>query len=79
MKIPAAAADCERQFSELGDMLGTRRLQMKAELIAAPQSLKSWKRTGIKPLANSSAGIVKGLSEAEIVAIQEQLSQFKLS
>jgi hypothetical protein len=26
MTIPAAAADCERQFSELGDMLGTRRL-----------------------------------------------------
>jgi hypothetical protein len=47
---------------------------MKAELIAALQSLKSWKRTGIKPLANSSSGTVKGLSEAEIVAIQEQLS-----
>jgi hypothetical protein len=35
MTTAAAAADCERQFSELGDILGTRRLQMKAELIAA--------------------------------------------
>lgn len=69
MTILAAAADCERQFSELGDMLGTRRLQMKAELIAALQSLKSWKRIGIKPLATSSSRIVKGLSEAEIMAI----------
>ncbi|KAG9386078.1 hypothetical protein A1F94_002828 [Pyrenophora tritici-repentis] len=39
-----AAADCERTFSELGDMLGTRRLHMKPELISALQSLKSWKR-----------------------------------
>ncbi|KAG9385555.1 polyprotein [Pyrenophora tritici-repentis] len=41
---PPAAADCERTFSELGDMLGTRRLHMKPELISALQSLKSWKR-----------------------------------
>lgn len=41
LTIPAAAADCERTFSELGDMLGTRRLQMKPELVAALQSLKS--------------------------------------
>ncbi|KAI1512328.1 Dimer-Tnp-hAT dimerization containing protein [Pyrenophora tritici-repentis] len=44
LTIPAAAADCERTFSELGDMLGTRRLHMKPELISALQSLKSWKR-----------------------------------
>ena len=32
LTIPAAAADCERTFSELGDMLGTRRLYTKPEL-----------------------------------------------
>ncbi|KAG9378457.1 Dimer Tnp hAT domain containing protein [Pyrenophora tritici-repentis] len=47
LTIPAAAADCERTFSELGDMLGTRRLHMKPELISALQSLKSWKRLEI--------------------------------
>jgi hypothetical protein len=41
LTIPAAAADCERTFSELSDMLGTRRLYIKLELIAALQSLKS--------------------------------------
>lgn len=46
--IPASAADCERTFSELGDMLGTRRLSMKPELIAALQCLKSWQRVGIR-------------------------------
>jgi hypothetical protein len=39
--IPAAAADCERTFSELSDLLGTRRLCVKPELPAALQSLES--------------------------------------
>ncbi|KAF2174404.1 hypothetical protein K469DRAFT_691718 [Zopfia rhizophila CBS 207.26] len=41
-------------FSELGDLLSTRRLRMKPELIAALQSLKSWKRIGIKRLATTT-------------------------
>jgi hypothetical protein len=48
LTIPASAADCERTFSELGDMLGTRRLRMKPELITALQCLKSWRRIGLK-------------------------------
>jgi hypothetical protein len=48
LTIPASAADCERTFSELGDMLGTRRLRMKIELITALQCLKSWRRIGLK-------------------------------
>ncbi|KAA8618996.1 Dimer-Tnp-hAT domain-containing protein [Pyrenophora tritici-repentis] len=78
LTIPAAAADCERTFSELGDMLGTRRLHMKPELISALQSLKSWKR-----LANKWArfldqlGLVEReeapLREIELKEVQEQL------
>jgi hypothetical protein len=48
LSIPASAANCERTFSELGDMLGTRRLRMKPELITALQCLKSWRRIGLK-------------------------------
>jgi hypothetical protein len=48
LTIPASAADCERTFSELRDMLGTRRLRMKPELITALQCLKSWRRIGLK-------------------------------
>jgi hypothetical protein len=76
LTIPAAAADCERTFSELGDMLGTRRLHMKPELISALQSLKSWKRLGIQPTTASALGLARTLSEEEISKIQEQLSQF---
>ncbi|KAF7574089.1 hypothetical protein PtrM4_057120 [Pyrenophora tritici-repentis] len=79
LTIPAAAADCERTFSELGDMLGTRRLHMKPELVAALQSLKSWKRLGIQPATMSTYGPAGVLSEEEISKIQEQLSQFDIS
>jgi hypothetical protein len=41
---PAAAADCERTFSELSELLGTWRLCVKPELPAALQSLERWKR-----------------------------------
>lgn len=47
--IPASSADCERTFSELGDLLGVKRLRMKADLLSALQSLRSWKRLGLKP------------------------------
>lgn len=73
LTIPASAADCERTFSELGDMLGTRRLRMKPELINALQCIKSWKRAGI----TSTGG--PGYSEDEIARIQAQLTQFEAS
>jgi hypothetical protein len=47
LTIPASVADCERMFSELGDMLGTRRQRMKVEWITALQCLKSWRRAGL--------------------------------
>jgi hypothetical protein len=46
--IPASSADCERTFSELGDLLGVRRLNMKPDLLAALQSIRSWRRIGLK-------------------------------
>ena len=49
LSIPAAATDCERTFSELGDLLEVRRLSMKPDLLSALQSLRSWKRLGLKP------------------------------
>ena len=67
LTIPTAAADCERTFSELGDMLGTRRLRMKPELITALQCLKIWRRIGLKTPK-------EGHTVEEIVAIQAYLS-----
>ena len=48
LSIPASSADCERTFSELGDLLGVRRLRMLPDLLSALQSLRSWKRIGIQ-------------------------------
>ena len=63
------AADCKRAFSELNDMLGTRRLHMKPELVSALQCLKSWKRLGIQPTTTSALGLARTLSEEEISKI----------
>jgi hypothetical protein len=79
LTIPAAATDCERTFSECGDLLGTRRLQMKPGLLAALQSLKSWKRIGIQLQTSSTFGPVRGLTVEEISKIQQQYHQFDCS
>ena len=80
MTIPAAAADCERTFSELSDLLGTRRLHMKPELLAALQSIKSWKAIGIQPtVTTSSNGAIRALTVEEIEKLQAELSQFELN
>jgi hypothetical protein len=67
LTIPASATDCERTFSDLGDMLGTRRLRMKVELITALQCLKSWRRIGLKTSK-------PGHTADELAAIQAYLS-----
>lgn len=69
LTIPASAADCERTFSELGNMLGTRRLQIKPELLNALQCLKSWRQLGLKTPAG-------GHTIAEIAAVQDYLSKY---
>jgi hypothetical protein len=79
MTIPAAAADCERTFSELSDLLGTRRLHIKPELLTALQSIKSWKAIRIKPaVATSYNGPIRALTNDEIDKIPAELGQFKL-
>ena len=77
LTIPASATDCERTFSELDDMLGTRRLQMKPELIAALY-LKSWKRVHIKPNTTPGLSSIRTLTADNIAQIQEQFNQWLL-
>ena len=49
LSIPASSANCERAFSELGDLLEPRRSKMQMDIVAALQCLRSWKRIGLKP------------------------------
>ncbi|KAF7444119.1 hypothetical protein PtrM4_036520 [Pyrenophora tritici-repentis] len=49
MTIPASSSDCERLFSELGDLLEPKRRALGSELLAALQLVRSWVRAGYKP------------------------------
>ena len=46
LTIPASSCECERLFSELGDLLEPRRRKIGAQLLAALQLIRSWARRG---------------------------------
>ena len=56
LSILAGAADCKRSFSEVGYLLGTRRLTMNTDLLSALQCLRSWKRIGPQPAREAPKG-----------------------
>jgi len=48
LTIPATSDDCERAFSEAGDLLEARRSRLRPDLIAALQCNRSYRRIGFK-------------------------------
>ena len=46
LAIPASSCECERLFSELGDLLEPKRRAIGSELLAALQLVRSWTRAG---------------------------------
>lgn len=46
LSIPASSCECERVFSELGDLLEPRRRCISPELLAALHSVRRWRRAG---------------------------------
>lgn len=46
LTIPASSCECERLFSELGDLLEPKRRAISGELLAALQLIRSWTRAG---------------------------------
>jgi hypothetical protein len=46
LSIPASSCECERCFSELGDLLEPRRRGISSELLAAIQCTRRWRRAG---------------------------------
>jgi hypothetical protein len=46
LTIPATSCDCERMFSELGNLLAPRRRNIRSQLLAALQCIRSWMRDG---------------------------------
>ena len=48
LTILAISDDCERAFSEAGDLLEPRRLRLRPDIIAALQCNRSYKKMGFK-------------------------------
>ncbi|KAI1676930.1 Dimer-Tnp-hAT dimerization containing protein [Pyrenophora tritici-repentis] len=46
LSIPASSCDCERMFSELGDLLRPKRRKISSQLLVAIQSVRTWLRAG---------------------------------
>ncbi|KAG9379945.1 Dimer-Tnp-hAT domain containing protein [Pyrenophora tritici-repentis] len=46
LSIPASSCDCERMFSELGDLLEPRRRKLGPQLLAAMLCIRRWQRAG---------------------------------
>jgi hypothetical protein len=46
LSITASSCECERMFSELGDLLEPRRRSISPQLLAAVQCVRRWRRAG---------------------------------
>jgi hypothetical protein len=47
LSIPASSCECERMFSELGDLLEPRRRAIQPQLLAAIQCVRRWRKSGL--------------------------------
>jgi hypothetical protein len=56
LTVPASSCDCERLFSELGDLLEPKRRAIGSELLAALQLVRSWIRAGFNTSSSSGSG-----------------------
>jgi hypothetical protein len=65
LTIPASSCQCERLFSELGDLLEPRRRKIGSQLLAAIQCTRSWRRAGFKPPHNQE----DSLTDQEMISI----------
>ncbi|KAI1668043.1 Dimer-Tnp-hAT dimerization containing protein [Pyrenophora tritici-repentis] len=58
LSIPASSCDCERMFSELGDLLEPRRRCIKPQLLAAIQCVRGWQRAGFSVDGEAPIGVI---------------------
>jgi hypothetical protein len=58
LTIPASSCECERLFSELGDLLEPKRRAIGSELLAALQLIRSWTRAGFKTYHNDGDDVL---------------------
>jgi len=72
LSIPSSSCECERLFSQLGDLLEPRRRSIGSQLLAALQCIKSWRADGFKPPNTAAINESNNcLTDEELVAIYE--------
>lgn len=60
ISTPASSCDCERMFSELGDLLEPRRRALSPQLLAAIQCVRRWQRASMGPGSASTIAPTDG-------------------
>lgn len=58
LTIPASSCECERLFSELGDLLEPKQQAIGSKLLAALQLIRSWTRAGFKTYHNDGDDVL---------------------
>jgi hypothetical protein len=66
LSIPASSCDCERMFSELGDLLEPRRRAIQPQLLAAIQCVRRWRKAG---LGDDKVATKFAITDSEIDAL----------
>lgn len=75
LSIPASSCECERMFSELGDLLEPRRRKISPTQLAAIQCVRRWRRAGLLDENDNSINMGKNsLSDEDIDAIYNSVS-----
>jgi hypothetical protein len=67
LTILASSCDCERLFSELGDLLKPRRRALGDQLLSALQLIRSWARAGFKTEFDDSYELEDDPGDASIL------------
>jgi hypothetical protein len=73
LSIPASSCECERMFSELGDLLEPRRRGISPELLAAIQCTRRWKKAGF----GSDDMVDVSLTDEQLIA-QYNMEKWKI-
>lgn len=48
LSIPASSCDCERMFSEIGDLLEPKRRKLGPQILSAAHCVRVWMRAGFR-------------------------------
>ena len=66
LSTPASSCECERMFSELGDLLQPRRRGIQPQLLAAIQCVRRWIKAGI---GSDSVSLKDSRTDSELDAL----------